>query len=270
MLFYLRVFIFCILYVSVVSFSSPVAEERLAEAEISSLKSTTMALAVKDTSTSYFYLDTTKLGSFVFPFSGKVISHFGKRGRRMHTGTDIKLNRGDTVRAGFTGIVTKSSRYYGYGNLVVLKHPGGIETYYAHLSKCLVEDGDSVTAGQPVGLGGRTGRATTNHLHFELRADGRPMNSEKLFDFANRRIISLLIETSRNTDSGREEKSISEKKEDTLESSAETDSEYHIIRQGDTLYSLARKNGTTVEALCKLNHISKNAKLHIGQKLKIK
>lgn len=116
------------------------------------------------------------IGSYQQPFLGKVISPYGKRGKIMHTGTDIKLQKGDTVKAAFTGVVTKASNYYGYGKLIVVKHNFGIETYYAHLSKFLIKVNDTVTTGQPIGLGGRTGRATTNHLHFEIRCDKIPRN----------------------------------------------------------------------------------------------
>lgn len=121
----------------------------------------------------------------ISPVKGKVINPFGYRGGHNHTGSDIKLQKGDTVRAAFSGVVTKASPNSAYGNLVILKHVNNIETYYAHLSKCLVQVGDSVVAGEVVGLGGHTGRATTDHLHFEVRYNHISLNPEHFFDFNN-------------------------------------------------------------------------------------
>lgn len=121
--------------------------------------------------------------AFVFPFKGKVISPFGYRGRRIHTGTDIKLKLNDEVYSAFDGVVRMAKRYSGYGNIVVIRHPNGLETVYSHLNKIKVKVNQEVKAGDLVGLGGRTGRATTTHLHFETRFLGQPFNPEKLLDF---------------------------------------------------------------------------------------
>jgi len=130
------------------------------------------------------------LGKFCSPFRGKVISHFGPRRKRFHAGTDIKLQLGDSVRAAFSGVVTRAKKYYGYGLLVVLKHSDSVETYYSHLSQLLVNVGDTIPAGTVVGLGGRTGRATTTHLHFEFRVNKIAYDSEKLFDFKNQLVLT--------------------------------------------------------------------------------
>ena len=117
---------------------------------------------------------------------GKVISPYG--GRRHHAGTDIKTRPNDTIRAAFAGHVTLSGPYYGYGNTVILRHANGLETLYSHQSKNLCKKGDWVQAGQPIGLTGRTGRASTEHLHLETRIGGRAFDSAKLFDHANHRL----------------------------------------------------------------------------------
>ena len=122
-----------------------------------------------------------------YPLPGaKVISPYG--GRRHHSGTDLKTKANDTIVAAFDGDVVFSGSYYGYGNLVRIKHANGLETYYSHNSKNLVKQGDVVKAGQPVGLTGRTGRATTEHLHFETRVKGKAVNSNKYFDHTNHTI----------------------------------------------------------------------------------
>lgn len=112
----------------------------------------------------------------------KVISAYGKRGGRMHSGVDIKTKPNDDIFAAFDGEVTMSQRYAAYGNLIKIKHKNGLETWYSHNSKNLVSVGDKVKAGQVIALTGQTGRASTAHLHFELRLNGRAVNPSTLFD----------------------------------------------------------------------------------------
>jgi hypothetical protein len=123
--------------------------------------------------------------SFVFPTptSNKVISRFGKRGSRQHWGTDIKIAGNDTILAAFDGKVRLSRTYHGYGYMVAIRHFNGLETFYGHLSKILVKENEWVQAGTPIGLGGRTGRASTTHLHFETRILGVPINPEDYINF---------------------------------------------------------------------------------------
>lgn len=116
-----------------------------------------------------------------YPLPGaKVISPFG--GRRHHSGTDIKTKPDDNILAAFDGEVVFSGKYGGYGNLIRIKHSCGLETYYSHNSKNLVNVGDHIKAGQVIALTGRTGRASTEHLHFETRVKGKAVNSDKYFD----------------------------------------------------------------------------------------
>ena len=118
-----------------------------------------------------------------YPLPGaKVISPYGSRGRRPHSGTDLKTKPNDQILAAFDGEVVFSDTYYGYGNLVRIKHANGLETYYSHNSKNLVKVGDRVKAGDVIALTGRTGRATTEHLHFETRINGQHVNSARFFD----------------------------------------------------------------------------------------
>jgi murein DD-endopeptidase MepM/ murein hydrolase activator NlpD len=184
------------------------------------------------------------------------------------------LFRGDTVRAAFSGIVTKASTYYGYGILVVLEHPQNLETYYAHLSKALVKEGDTILYGTPVGLGGRTGRATTDHLHFEIRTNGKTLNSEHFFDFNESLIKSLvLIKTpvSKRTKASAEVVKVREKQEpeQVVVKPVVVERKYHTIKKGDTLFSLSRRYGKTVDELCKLNNLRKSSILVIGRKIRV-
>lgn len=220
----------------------------------------------------------TVLSGFFAPIQGNVISHFGYRGRHFHAGTDIKLQRGDTVRAAFDGRVTKACPYSGYGNLVILKHPNSIETYYSHLSKCIAHIGDSVKAGQVVGLGGRTGRATTDHLHFEVRFNHVAKNPEKYFDFKNCAVkeamkdrmvaYSLVASTPAILPITTETTSILADAPSTQADAALVEGSI-IIRKGDTLYALSKRYGTTVKQLQELNGLE-NSNLRIGLKLKLR
>ncbi len=121
--------------------------------------------------------------------NGKIISPFG-RSRRNHTGTDIKTFAGDTIYAAFTGRVRFARMYSGYGNVIVLRHDIGLETVYSHNKKNLVKVGDYVRAGQPIAIMGRTGRATTEHCHFEIRINGKPYDPMKFFDGDTRQLRS--------------------------------------------------------------------------------
>lgn len=110
-----------------------------------------------------------------WPLKGRLSSRFGLRGQAHHDGIDIKAPRGSKVRAAEAGrVIHSDNKLAGYGNLIIVKHPGHVSTVYAHNSRNLVKVGDFVEKGQVIGEVGRTGRATTHHLHFEVRRDGKP------------------------------------------------------------------------------------------------
>lgn len=126
------------------------------------------------------------MSEFQMPVNGELTSGYGYRPRfrRMHRGVDLSLRTGDTVRAAFSGkirIVNYESG--GYGKYVVIRHDNGVETVYAHFSKHLVEKDQFVRAGEPIGLGGSTGRSTGPHLHFEIRYLGLALNPSSIIDF---------------------------------------------------------------------------------------
>jgi murein DD-endopeptidase MepM/ murein hydrolase activator NlpD len=118
----------------------------------------------------------------LWPVDGKVTSGFGRRGRRgFHAGIDIPMPRGTSIRAAQSGVVldvgsTKDRQYRGYGNVVLLDHGNGIVTMYAHCHRVTIKKGQSVKRGDVVGTVGSTGRSTTNHLHFEVRKNGKAVN----------------------------------------------------------------------------------------------
>lgn len=130
---------------------------------------------------------------YAFPLPGaNVISPYAGR-RRHHSGVDLKTCANDTIVAAFDGIVRMAKSYAAYGNVVVIRHYNGLETVYSHNSKNLVKAGDRVKAGDPVGLTGRTGRATTEHLHFEVRINGQHFNPNKVFDMENQKLQNTCL-----------------------------------------------------------------------------
>lgn len=128
------------------------------------------------------------VSEYTSPTPGYVTSNYGYRSRfgRMHYGIDLKLQVGDTVRAAFSGKV-RLTKYEGrgYGYYVVIRHNNGMETVYGHLSRFLVKPNEYVKAGEPIALGGNTGRSTGAHLHFETRYLGIPINPAAIIDFEN-------------------------------------------------------------------------------------
>ncbi|MCL2009306.1 MAG: M23 family metallopeptidase [Synergistaceae bacterium] len=118
----------------------------------------------------------------IWPLDGKVSSGFGRRGRRgFHAGIDIPMPSETPIVAATDGVVllistSRERRYRGYGNAVLIDHGDGIVTLYAHCSRINVEKGQEVRQGDVVAFVGRTGRATTAHLHFEIRKNGKPVD----------------------------------------------------------------------------------------------
>ena len=134
---------------------------------------------------------------WAYPLPGShVISPYG--GARHHSGVDIKTKPNDNILAAFDGVVTMSGPFSGYGNCIRIKHKYGFETLYSHQSKNFVKPGDRVKAGQVIGLTGRTGRATTEHLHFEVFFQGRRMNPTVVFDHANKSLQQVTLTLSKN------------------------------------------------------------------------
>jgi murein DD-endopeptidase MepM/ murein hydrolase activator NlpD len=144
-------------------------------------------------------LSAIQAGQWYYPLPGaKVISPYGTRGSHRHSGVDIKTKPNDNILAVFDGIVTMSQPFSGYGNCIILRHANGLETLYSHNSKNLVKVGDHVKAGQVIALTGRTGRASTEHLHFEVRVNGHHYDPQILFDHSTRTLKSHRLTFTKN------------------------------------------------------------------------
>ncbi|MBO4977652.1 MAG: peptidoglycan DD-metalloendopeptidase family protein [Muribaculaceae bacterium] len=228
------------------------------------------------------------VSNFHMPHPGYITSPYGyrRRFRRMHKGVDLKLNIGDTVRAAFDGRVrVKNFERRGYGNYLVVRHTNDLETVYGHLSAFLVEPGQYVKAGDPIALGGNTGRSTGPHLHFETRYMGYAINPCAIFDFANQTTHTdtytfdkRTYQEARNYDPAantqyaqrymRENppRPYSRRNHGNNNDAPAT----YRVRRGDSLSRIASRHGTTVNRLCRLNGITTTTKLQIGQRLRLR
>ena len=255
-------------------------------------------------------IELSGIHGFHVPVQGKVLSKYGPRGRRDHNGVDVRVDHGQPIFAAFDGIV-RHSRWNsgGFGNIIIIRHPSGLETYYAHLSRRTVVADEWVRAGQVIGYGGRTGRATTNHLHFEIRYADQSFDPERLIDFERGKLlhrtyslhkeyfnirsravegieqdpllasvsgVDSLSTTAPGADSLLAETAIPPADGTTTaapEVSAKPDPParvYHDIVSGDTLLALALHYGTSVASICDLNGIARTTTLRLGRRLRIK
>lgn len=235
--------------------------------------------------------DTFKidLRHFCMPTPSRVVtSNFGNRWGRPHKGLDIKVYIGDTIRAAFSGKV-RIVRYEagGYGKYIVIRHPNGLETIYCHLSKQLVSENQSVKAGEVIGLGGNTGRSTGSHLHFETRLCGVALNPALMFDFRNQDVTGDYYVYNVNTydeesveatrlrgkvgNGGYTRDLVQNGEPGSYKDKKHADNDellYHKVKNGETLASIAKLRGVTVEKICSLNHLSANAKVRPGMILR--
>lgn len=213
---------------------------------------------------------------FHMPCSGRMTSNYGYRARfgRMHKGVDIGIRNNDTIRAAFDGKVRLTNyEAKGYGNYIIVRHPNGLETVYGHLNRALVKADQVVRAGQPIGLGGSTGRSTGPHLHFETRFMGYAINPNAIVDFANRCTHTDTYTFSKQTYT--QPRNYAPQRQQTAEktnayrSGSNTASTY-TVKKGDTLSSIARSYGMSTTTLRKINNLDKNDMIKAGQVLKIK
>jgi len=213
-------------------------------------------------------LTPTGTSGFVMPVCGIVLSEFGLRSGRMHTGIDIKVKKEEPIYCAFDGMVRMAKNYGSYGKVVVVRHDNGLETLYAHLNTISVKLNQRVKAGARIGGGGKTGNAQGEHLHFEIRFKGEPFNPRLVVDFERCRIISRTLALNNNSyqQFGKNLQTV------TPTNTAQSTSKKveHKVVKGDTLYNISRRYGTTVDMLRKLNNLSESSVIIIGQVLIVK
>lgn len=210
------------------------------------------------------------------PCLGPVTSNYGYRAKfgRMHKGIDLGIHSNDTIRAAFDGKVRLTNyEARGYGNYVIIRHPNGLETVYGHLNKHLVKPDQVVKAGDPIGLGGSTGRSTGPHLHFETRYMGYAINPSAIFDFANHTTHTDTYTFSKSTytqprNFAPSKQMARAEKENPYKQASDVAT--YTVKKGDTLVSIAKRYGLSTTTLRRLNNMSKGDVLKSGQTLKLK
>lgn len=217
--------------------------------------------------------DTIDLSGYHHPANYRITSNYGYRHRRMHRGVDLGYPEGTPVSAAWDGIVRISkgtANTGGYGNLVVIRHDNGLETYYAHLSRRLVNPGQMVKAGDIIGLGGNTGRSYGSHLHFEVRYLGNDINPNRLIDFDNFKTKFDTMFISGYTVSMPNPNPNNQAQQQQQQGSRSSGSpQYYRVRKGDNLGKIAIKHHTTVSKLKKLNHLRGDF-IREGQRLRVR
>lgn len=221
---------------------------------------------IKDFPEEIDLLLTDSLHPFHKPVNGhKVYSPFGVRGSRQHHGVDIPLSVGDSIWSAFDGIVRlvlTSRQSGGYGNLIIIRHANGLETYYSHLSSVLVEKNELVKSGELIGFGGCSGRCTGPHLHFETRFQGKFFDPERIIDFEKEQLRDTIFTLKKHYLSIYSHYGQTDK-----QSKSASQRQYYSIKSGDTLSGIARKYGTSIDKLCQWNNITRTTTLRIGRKI---
>ncbi|MFI5141282.1 MAG: peptidoglycan DD-metalloendopeptidase family protein [Bacteroidia bacterium] len=199
-------------------------------------------------------ISNDSLGTYFPPTCGVITSNFGWRDSRMHKGMDINLRRGDQIHAAFGGMVRIARYNGGYGNVVIVRHYNGLETVYAHLSKIKVKTGQVVISGQVLGLGGATGHATGNHLHFEVRFKGHALNPANFISFTDNKTLNdtLIIRKSRYG-----------------VAAFPSNATVYTVQRGDSWHEIAKRYGLTTKQLGSMNGTDRRFYLRVGQKIRI-
>lgn len=199
-------------------------------------------------------LESDYLGYYISPCKGIVTSNYGWRDGRIHKGIDIDLNKGDKVAAAFDGKVRFARKQGGFGNVVILMHPNGLETVYAHLSKIKVKEGDIILSGQTLGLGGNTGHSYGSHLHFEVHYLGHALNPGAIISFTEHKLYHC---------------SITVKNSKRSLCAFPSNSNLHKVHRGESWYLIATKYGLSLKELMALNGVGRRYYLKEGQQLRI-
>lgn len=216
---------------------------------------------------------------YYMPVPGKVNSNYGYRAKfgRMHKGIDLHIKSNDTIYAAFDGKVRLTNyEARGFGNYIILRHPNGLETVYGHLNKALVKPDQVVRAGDPIGLGGSTGRSTGPHLHFETRFMGYAINPAAIFDFANQTthtdtyLFDKKTYTKARNYAPRSSKGNLAAAGENPYRAAENEIDSYTVKKGDTLSSIAKSYGLSATSLRKINGMNNGDVIKVGQVLKLK
>ena len=201
---------------------------------------------------------------YMLPYFGELTSRFGWRRYRYHYGIDTKNQYGEPIYCVFDGVVRIAKRSRTYGNVLVIRHSNGLETFYAHCSRLLVKQNQEVKAGDIIALIGSTGRSTGPHLHFETRYKGNPFDPEILIDFENKKLRSDTLIITKETFNYRNPYG-----QGASKSSRSGNAVYHKVKSGETLSGIARKYRTSVSSIKRLNGLRSDM-IREGRNLRVK
>ncbi|MFI3287934.1 MAG: M23 family metallopeptidase [Rikenellaceae bacterium] len=254
--------------------------------------------------TNQLFIDLdAQVDDFAYPVYGKYSSPYGTRNGTIHEGIDISAPANSPIYAAFDGTVRLAKNYGDYGNTIVIRHTNGTETVYAHNAKNLVALGDEVEAGDEIALVGKSGNATGNHLHFEVRISGKTIDPELLLDVDSEGLHGGVVIVKQNT-SGNisaeriedDEVSVSSSKSEAISVSdpnasassskgvmvdgkvydapapaakPEVQAKYHTVVSGDTLSQIAEKYNVGLSVVYKLNNMNRNTVIRVGQKIRV-
>ena len=205
--------------------------------------------------------DTFDFSTMLLPITHEALvgSPYGIRSHRLHRGVDVNVIKDEPVVAAYPGEVTMS-RYNkgGYGHYVLIKHPNGIETLYAHLSKRLLKVGDKVFPGDIVGLAGNSGRSSAAHLHFEIRYGEVNIDPCTVIDFPHWTLREGVAKFSMK-------KAVSDHRK--IQAKLRNNN-YYVVQAGDSQGDVANWFNISIESLCRINKLTPGAPLKAGQKLR--
>ena len=205
--------------------------------------------------------DTFDFSTMLLPITHEALvgSPYGIRSHRLHRGVDVNVIKDEPVVAAYPGEVTMS-RYNkgGYGHYVLIKHPNGIETLYAHLSKRLLKVGDKVFPGDIVGLAGNSGRSSAAHLHFEIRYGEVNIDPCTVIDFPHWTLREGVAKFSMK-------KAVSDHRK--IQAKLRNNN-YYVVQAGDSQGDVANWFNISIESLCRINKLTPGAPLKTGQKLR--
>lgn len=199
-------------------------------------------------------IENDALSFYTSPKQGVVTSLYGWRDKRMHKGIDVDLEKGQPVVAAFDGKIRIAEKRGGYGNVVVIMHPNGLETVYAHLSRIKVKEGQVVLSGQMIGLGGSTGHSSGSHLHFEVRYKSHALNPSTFISFTENKLFDNMIVL---------------KKTRNGVNAYPINAGFHTVMKGESWNLIAKKYGLCNKELCSLNGTQKRYYLKVGQKIRV-
>lgn len=222
---------------------------------------------------------------FFYPCDGNnsILAEYGATKKGFHPGVDIRVNQGAPLRCCFDGVVRLAKNYGDYGKVVVVRHYNGLETIYSNLSIIMVKPGQILQAGDIIGASGKAKKSGTEQMHFEVRFMNECFDPGLFIDFESMGLKDNLLVLNESDLSIQEsiaaenefkaeyEKGRIESEEQSMGTQKESSEElYHVVKTGDTMYSISKKYQLSLTDLFQLNNMKETDKIKIGQRIRVK